>query len=86
MASKAIPATIGPMESYCWYEPHSNMFKVRFRMEMSNGYHKYWESVIVSISPEALARTAEGMESVHCSDPDKIRWTRVSEAGIDEPK
>ena len=84
--AKIIPATIGPMDSYCWYDPACNKFKVRFRMEMVDHYNRYYEAVVVSISLEVLCKTAEGQEYVQCNDPDKVRWTRVSEASIDETK
>jgi len=77
---------IGPMDSYVWYDPRIDKLCVRVRMERRSDdlTQFYYESVIVEISPEALIATPEGSESVHCSDPDKIRWTRVSEEGIDQ--
>jgi hypothetical protein len=56
---------IGPMDSYCWYDPITDQLKCRMRMECREKFGPvYYKGVVCSISIRALELVPEGSEQV----------------------
>ena len=68
---------IGPMDSYCWYDPITDELKVRIRMECREKFGPtYYKSVLCAINPNKLVTIAEGMQAM---EKQADRWSLEEE-------